>query len=197
MSKLYFIYSPMSSGKTATLLMKAYAFEKNGIPVMCMKPEVDTRDGYGVIKSRVGLERKCYVINKDMEDITILVNEYMADTKETPSWILVDEAQFLTEKQVDWLAWYVDNFNVNVICYGLRTDFQGKLFEGSRRLFEMADSVDELKSTCKCGRKAIINARIDENGRIVTNGEQVEVGGNDRYVTLCRKCYNKLINEQN
>ena len=187
----------MSSGKTATLLMKAYSFEKNGIPVMCMKPEIDTRDGYGVIKSRVGLERKCYVIGKGMEDITVLVNEYMADTKETPSWILVDEAQFLTEKQVGWLAWYVDNFNVNVICYGLRTDFQGKLFDGSRRLFEMADSVDELKSTCKCGRKAIINARIDENGRIVTNGEQVEVGGNDRYVTLCRKCYNKLINQQN
>lgn len=192
MSKLYFEYSPMNSGKTATLLMKAYSFDKNGLAVMCMKPEIDTRDGYGVIKSRIGLERKCYVIGKEINDLYPLVQQYAADNNnQLPSWILIDEAQFLTEKQVDWFAWYVDNMDVNVICYGLRTDFQGKLFEGSKRLFEMADSINELKLTCSCGRKAIINARVDEMGCVVTEGEQVEIGGNERYVSMCRKCYNK------
>lgn len=191
-NKLRFVYSPMNAGKTATLLMRCYSLEKNGIPVMCMKPEIDTRDGYGVIKSRIGIERKCYVIGKGMEDLYPIIQEYAKENdNQMPSWILVDEAQFLTEKQVDWLAWYVDNMKVDVICYGLRTDFQGKLFEGSKRLFEMADSIDEMKITCSCGRKAIINARVDEYGRVITEGEQVEIGGNERYMTMCRKCYNE------
>lgn len=111
-------------------------------------------------------------------------------------WILVDEAQFLTADQVDQLARIVDDFGVNVLCYGLRTDFQSKMFEGSRRLFEIADTIDEVKSTCTCGRKTIINARIDANGNVVTDGDQVEIGGNDKYIALCRHCWYKRRREQ-
>ena len=104
-------------------------------------------------------------------------------------WILIDEAQFLTTAQVDQLARVVDDYGSNVICYGLRTDFQTHLFEGSKRLFEIADSIDEIKSTCSCGRKTIVNARIDKDGNILTDGDQVEIGGNDKYVALCRNCW--------
>ena len=106
-----------------------------------------------------------------------------------PEWMLVDEAQFLTVVQVDQLAKLVDDYGCNVMCFGLRTDFQTKLFPGSRRLFEIADSIEEVKSTCSCGRKTIVNARIDSRGNIITEGEQVEIGGNDRYMSLCRKCW--------
>ncbi len=111
-------------------------------------------------------------------------------------WFLIDEAQFLSEQQVDQLSRVVDDFGCNVICYGLRTDFQSHMFEGSRRLFEIADTIDEIKSTCNCGRKTIINARIDANGNFVQEGAQVEIGGNDRYVAVCRKCWrNKRIEQ--
>jgi thymidine kinase len=106
-----------------------------------------------------------------------------------PEWILIDESQFLSEQQVDELARVVDDFGCNVMCYGLRTDFQSRLFEGSRRLFEIADSIDEVKSTCTCGRKTIVNARIDSKGDIITEGAQVEIGGNDKYMAVCRKCW--------
>lgn len=118
-----------------------------------------------------------------------IVEEIIATGGTRPEWILIDEAQFLTVDQVDQLARVVDDFGCNVICYGLRTDFKTHLFEGSRRLFEIADSIDEIKSTCSCGRKTIVNARIDGRGNIVTEGEQVEIGGNDRYVSVCRKCW--------
>jgi thymidine kinase len=111
-----------------------------------------------------------------------------------PEWILIDEAQFLSARQVDELAAVVDDFGANVVCYGLRTDFQSHLFEGSRRLFEIADTIDEVKSTCTCGRKTIVNARMDSNGDIITEGAQVEIGGNERYMAVCRKCWrNKRI----
>ena len=105
------------------------------------------------------------------------------------AWVLVDEAQFLTKEQVDQLARVVDDYGVNVVCYGLRTDFQSHVFEGSLRLFELADTIDEIKSTCSCGRKTIINARIDSNGDVVSDGNQVEIGGDDKYVALCRRCW--------
>lgn len=110
-------------------------------------------------------------------------------TLEVKAWVLVDEAQFLSKAQVDQLARIVDDYGVNVICYGLRTDFQSHVFEGSLRLFELADTIDEIKSTCSCGRKTIINARIDANGDVVTDGDQVEIGGDDKYVALCRRCW--------
>ena len=104
-------------------------------------------------------------------------------------WVLIDESQFLTAEQVDQLAQVVDDYGVNVMCYGLRTDFQTHLFEGSRRLFELADTIDEIKSTCTCGRKTIVNARIDRNGDVILDGEQVEIGGDDKYMAMCRRCY--------
>lgn len=181
----------MGAAKSATLLMKAYAFEKNNIPVILMKPATDTRDGYGIIKSRVGLEHKCYMIDGATFNIW---DEYICDywrkhNNTWPKWILVDEAQFLHPCYVDTLAQIVDTNDINVICYGLRSDFRGNLFPGSKRLFELADSIEEIKLTCKCGRKAIINARVDENGNVIPDGPQVEIEGNTRYVSMCRKCY--------
>lgn len=179
----------MGSAKTALLLTTAYNFEERGMGYLCMKPVIDTRDRKNVIRSRIGIERECAWIYPDT-DLFRLVCEIMTSSAEPkPEWILVDEAQFLTARQVDELARVVDELSVNVICYGLRTDFKTNLFEGSRRLFEIADTIDEIKSTCNCGRKTIVNARIDSNGEILTEGEQVEIGGNDKYIAVCRNCW--------
>lgn len=191
--KLYFRYGTMGSAKTAMLLTSAYNFEERGISYMCMKPVIDTRDNKNVIRSRIGIERACSWIYADT-NLYMEIRELLERGEELPEWILVDEAQFLTPEQVDQLAAVVDDFGCNVICYGLRTDFRSHLFDGSRRLFEIADTIDEVKSTCNCGRKTIVNARIDSNGEMLTEGEQVEIGGNDRYMAVCRKCWrNKKI----
>lgn len=186
--KLYFRYGTMGSAKTAMLLTTAYNFEERGMAYKCMKPVVDTRDAKNVIRSRIGIERECAWIYPETDLYRMMKNDVLAETP-SPEWILVDEAQFLTARQVDQLAAVVDDFGCNVICYGLRTDFRTNMFEGSRRLFEIADTIDEVKSTCSCGRKTIVNARIDRNGQIITRGEQVEIGGNDRYMAVCRKCW--------
>lgn len=183
----------MGSAKTAMLLTTAYNFEERGMAYMCLKPVVDTREKKNVIRSRIGIERECKWIYPET-DLYDMVKEMFEQTLNVPDWILVDEAQFLSADQVDQLARVVDDYGCNVICYGLRTDFKTHLFEGSRRLFEIADSIEEVKSTCNCGRKTIVNARIDGNGEIITEGEQVEIGGNDRYIAVCRKCWrNKKI----
>ncbi|MDE5842769.1 MAG: thymidine kinase [Muribaculaceae bacterium] len=188
-AKLYFRYGTMGSAKTAMLLTTAYNFEERGLKYLCMKPVVDTRDKKNVIRSRIGIERECRWIYADTNLYAEIRELLDADLQGAPNWLLVDEAQFLSREHVDQLAAIVDDFAINVVCYGLRTDFQGNLFEGSRRLFEMADTIDEVKSTCTCGRKTIMNARIDSRGEIITEGEQVEIGGNDRYVACCRKCW--------
>ena len=191
--KLYFRYGTMGSAKTAMLLTTAYNFEERGMAYLCLKPVVDTREKKNVIRSRIGIERECKWIYPET-DLYDMVKVIFEQTLSVPDWILVDEAQFLSETQVDQLARVVDDYGCNIICYGLRTDFQTRLFEGSRRLFEIADSIEEVKSTCNCGRKTIVNARIDGNGEIITEGEQVEIGGNDRYIAVCRKCWrNKRI----
>ena len=191
--KLYFRYGTMGSAKTALLLTTAYNFEERGLAYLCMKPVVDTREHRNVIHSRIGIERECKWIYADT-NLYLLVKTIFEETLDVPCWILVDEAQFLTAEQVDQLAQVVDDFGCNVVCYGLRTDFRTPRFEGSRRLFEIADSIDEVKSTCTCGRKTIVNARTDSRGQIVTEGEQVEIGGNERYMAVCRKCWrNKRI----
>ncbi|MDE5652296.1 MAG: thymidine kinase [Muribaculaceae bacterium] len=188
-AKLYFRYGTMGSAKTAMLLTTAYNFEERGLKYLCMKPIVDTREKASVIRSRIGIERECRWILND-SDLYLEIKSLLAESPaDAPNWILVDEAQFLSAVQVDQLAAIVDDFAINVICYGLRTDFQGNLFEGARRLFEMADTIDEVKSTCTCGRKTIMNARIDADGKIITEGEQVMIGGNERYVACCRKCW--------
>lgn len=200
MAKLYMIFAPMNTGKSAYLLMKAHSFLENNTPILCIKPAIDDRDGEGVIKSRVGLEMKCLAIDAD-DDITGIITEYNANMQAiglpTPKWILCDESQFLTEEQVEQLSYIVDNFNINVMCYGLRNDFTGHLFPGSKRLFELADNIEEIKLSCACGRKAIINARFNEDGEIVTDGEQIQVGGNDMYKPVCRKCYHDMVNHKN
>lgn len=193
--KLYFRYGTMGSAKTALLLTTAYNFEERGMRYVCFKPVVDTRESTNVIRSRIGIERECRWIYHDT-DLYEMARQMCEEDKAVTDWILVDEAQFLTADQVDQLARVVDDFGSNVICYGLRTDFRSNLFEGSRRLFEIADTIDEIKSTCTCGRKTIINARIDRNGDFVEEGEQVEIGGDERYMAVCRKCWrNKRIEQ--
>ena len=193
--KLYFRYGTMGSAKTALLLTQAYNFEERGLRYICLKPAIDTRETSNVIRSRIGIERECRWIMPDT-DIYMLAQELFEEEMTVIDWLLVDEAQFLSAEQVDQLARIVDDYGSNVICYGLRTDFKSHLFEGSRRLFELADSIDEIKSTCNCGRKTIINARIDSHGDFVEEGAQVEIGGDDRYIAVCRKCWrNKRIEQ--
>lgn len=184
----------MGSAKTALLLTTAYNFEERKIAYRCMKPVVDTRDNKNVIRSRIGIERECSWIYPDT-NLYEMVLSMGADT-DRPEWVLVDEAQFLSADQVDQLARVVDEFGINVICYGLRTDFRTHLFEGSKRLLEIADTIDEIKSTCTCGRKTIVNARVNSLGEIITEGEVVEIGGNERYIAVCRNCWrNKRIEQ--
>lgn len=186
--KLYFRYGTMGSAKTALLLTQAYNFEERNMTYACLKPIVDTREKDCVIRSRIGIERRCRWIYADT-DLYLMAQEMFEQTMSVIDWFLIDEAQFLTVEQVDQLARIVDDYGSNVVCYGLRTDFRTRLFEGSRRLFEIADSIDEIKSTCSCGRKTIVNARLDSAGDFVTEGDQVEIGGDDRYIAVCRKCW--------
>lgn len=197
--KLRFIYGSMASGKSLKLLSTAYNLEEKNIQIMVLKPSLDTRDGEGIIRSRAGLERKCVKIDKDV-NLYKAIKAYknaLASQFEILRWVIIDEAQFLTEEQVDQLSDAVDFLDVDVMCFGLRTDFQSHLFEGSKRLFEIADEIEEIKSTCECGeRKTSINARFDESGEIVTEGSQVEIGGNERYKAICRKCWKNKIREK-
>lgn len=196
MSKLYFIQSPMNGSKSALLLMKAHSFEERGIPFVCMKPSIDNREGVDFIYSRVGIKRECITIDPD-DNIFNIVNDIIALIDKANAkllqWILVDECQFFTAKQIEQLTKIVDDLGINVMCYGLRTDFNTHLFEGSKRLLELADDIDEIKISCSCGRKAIINARVNDDGYVITDGEQILIGGNDRYIPLCRKCYSDAI----
>lgn len=198
MCKLYFKYSPMNSGKSGMLLMQAHQFEERGIPFLCLKSIIDTRDGEDVIVSRVGIKRECISIDVN-DNIYDLIYNYMANAilegMEKPLWVLVDECQFLSKEQVDQLAMIVDKLSINVMCYGLRTDFTTNLFEGSKRLMELADSIEEVKTLCHCGNKAIVNARFN-NGELVTEGDQIVIGGNDMYTSICRKCYFELLEKK-
>ena len=196
--KLRFIYSVMNSGKSLRLLATANDFDEKRIPILLMKPSIDTRDGDGIIKSRAGLERNCIMIEPDI-NIFKAVNDFshirMAEQSKPIKWIFIDECQFLTEAQVDQLSEIVDTLDINVTCYGLRTDFKSKLFPASKRLFELADEIEEIKTMCECGKKASINARFDPNGNIITEGNQIIVGGDDMYKAICRKCWKNLIKE--
>ncbi len=195
--KLYFRYGTMGSAKTAMLLTSAYNFEERGMAYRCFKPVTDTRDKKNVIRSRIGIERVCSWIYPET-NMYEEISQHPCDDGSLPGWILIDEAQFLSAEQVDQLAAVVDEYGINVVCYGLRTDFRTHLFEGSKRLLEIADTIDEIKSTCTCGRKTIVNARVNSLGEIITEGEVVEIGGNDRYIAVCRKCWrNKRVEQSN
>lgn len=192
-AKLYYFYGTMNCGKSMILLAKAYNFQERDIPFLIIKSRIDTRDGKDIIHSRSLGDRECVGVDPK-DNVLKVVETEMLQQQKNFKWVLVDEAQFLTEKQVDELTEIVDKHNINVMCYGLRTDFKTHLFPGSKRLFEVADTIEELKSTCSCGAKNIYNARIDMYGEIVLEGKQVEVGGEDKYMSMCRKCYkNKKI----
>ena len=186
-SKIIFYHAPMNSGKSAQLQMKAHNYDERGLSYVILKSSIDTRDSEGVIHSRPLGDVKCTIISTKDNVFTVVSN--IIEKRGKIKYVLVDEAQFLTEEQVDQLTDVVDYLNINVICYGLRTDFKTKLFPGSKRLFEVADAIEEIKSTCSCGEKNLYNARIDSNGNVITEGEQVEVGGEDKYLAMCRKCY--------
>lgn len=196
--KLTFKYGSMSSGKSGLLLMQANQFEESGIPFICLKSALDTRDGEDIIYSRVGISRPCITVgtSDDLYELMVSISDE-SELRDIPSpkWVLVDEAQFLSGEQVEQLGMVVDNLNINVMCYGLRTDFLSHMFEGSKRLMELADDIDEIKTSCSCGGKAIINARF-HNGEITTEGEQIMIGGNESYVPLCRKCYFEAIKRE-
>lgn len=189
MAKLYFKYGSMGSSKTAQALITKYNYEENGMRVWLVKPAADNRDGEVVLRSRVGLEAVAEVVPPEA-DICELFRQ-----RERTDVIIVDECQFMTAAQIDQLRDIVDTANIPVLCFGLRTDFQSKLFDGSRRLFEVADTITEIKAICDCGAKATTNARLDVDGYVVTEGAQLLLGGNDRYLAMCHKCWIRNIRE--
>ena len=192
MAKLYFKYGAMGSSKTAQALITKYNYEENDLKVWLLKPSADVRDGVSILRSRIGLESVVDILAPEAD-----VYRLFADTKkDVCDVIIVDECQFLTPEQIDQLRYIVNDFNVPVMCFGLRTDFQTKLFPGSLRLMEVADTIQEIKTICDCGAKATVNARIDGDGYIVTQGAQVFLGGNDAYIAMCHKCYIKGIREK-
>ena len=187
MAKLYFKYGAMGSSKTAQALITKFNYEERGMNVWLIKPATDDRDGATVIRSRIGLSAEAEVIAPG-DDIRAIF-----DAKGRRDVIIADECQFLTPAQIEALRQIVDEEDIPVLCFGLRTDFQTKLFPGSARLFELADSITEIKTICECGSKATVNARIGPDGRIVTEGEQVLLGGNDAYIAMCHACWRKRI----
>lgn len=187
MAKLYFKYGAMGSSKSATALITKYNYEERGMRVWLLKPSADDRDGALTIKSRIGLAAEAEAIGAQENICQLYYSREKVDV------VIVDECQFLTESQIDQLRELVDEENIPVLCFGLRTDFQTKLFPGSRRLFEVADSITEIKTICGCGSKATVNARIDEDGYVITEGAQVCLGGNDRYIAMCHKCWKRAV----
>jgi len=192
MAKLYFYYSAMNAGKSTTLLQADFNYRERGMETMLFTAAVHDRAGFGIIESRIGLQKKANVFEAGT-DVRTEVEEELA--RRHVHCILVDEAQFLSRAQVLQLASICDELNVPVLAYGLRTDFQGSLFEGSAGLLALADSLVELKAVCECGRKATMNLRVDAEGRAVRQGEQTEIGGNDLYIALCRRHFMERLKE--
>ena len=190
MAKLYFKYGAMGSSKTAQALITKYNYEENDMKVWLIKPSADTRDGAATLRSRIGLEAAVEVIPPEVD----IYARFLGSRIRRCDVIIVDECQFMTEKQIEQLRAIVNEQNVPVLCFGLRTDFLTRLFPGSRRLMELADVIEEIKTMCDCGAKATVNARISD-GYIVTEGAQVVLGGNDSYIAMCHRCYINGIRE--
>lgn len=200
MSKLYFKFGAMASSKTANALMTRFNYEEKGNHVWLIKPDLDNRDDYvdengirvTVVKSRIGLSAVADVVARD-EDI---LRRFASVRDSAPVDVIIcDECQFLTADQVDQLKYIAECCDTPVLCFGLRSDFQTKLFDGSKRLFEIADSITEIKSVCRCGKKAIVNARLNAEGHVVVEGDQIEIGGNDKYEGMCWGCWQQRIQE--
>ena len=184
MAKVYFYYAAMNAGKSTVLLQSSYNYRERGMRTLLFTPSIDTRYGTGRIESRIGLRSGAISLG----GLDNLVARVRADHQSQPvACVLVDEAQFLSPEQVWQLAEVADGLDIPVLCYGLRTDFQGKLFPGSATLLGIADDITELKTICYCGRKATMNLRIDKDGRAAKEGDQVEIGGNNRYIATCRR----------
>ena len=184
MAKLYFSYSAMNAGKSTLLLQASYNYEERGMRTLLMTSSFDDRVGKGVIASRIGLTREAELFNPDLDLFEFLSAQLSAGRIDCT---FVDEAQFLSEAQVWQLARVADELKIPVMCYGLRTDFQGKLFPGSKALLALADDLREIRTICWCGKKATMVVRLDGQGKIIEDGEQIVIGGEDRYVSLCRK----------
>jgi thymidine kinase len=184
MAKVYFYYSAMNAGKSTSLLQSSHNYRERGMSTLLLTPELDQRAGHGIIASRIGLktEAQSFTAGSDLFALAASLQ-----TSSQLSCILVDEAQFLSTSQVRQLCRVADELGIPVLCYGLRTDFQGQLFEGSAALLGWADNLTELKTICHCGRKATMNLRTDAEGQPIRAGDQIEIGGNERYVALCRK----------
>ncbi len=185
MAKLYFKYGAMGSSKTAQALITKYNYEENDMRVWLVKPSADIRDGAEMLRSRIGLQARVEVITPEQN----IYDRFAQSQHGRCDAVIVDECQFLTTQQIDQLRAIVDDFDVPVLCFGLRTDFQTHLFPGSGRLMEIADVIQEIKTMCDCGAKATVNARIDSQGHIITQGAQVVLGGNDSYIAMCHRCY--------
>ncbi len=190
MAKLYFKYGAMGSSKSAQALITKFNYEELGMTVWLIKPSTDTRDGADQIRSRIGLACTAQVITPGQD----VIAAYRAAGRHDV--IIADEAQFFTPEQIEQLRDLVDEEDLPVLCFGLRTDFLTHFFPGAQRLMELADSLTEIKTVCACGRKATVNARLDADGRIVTQGDQVMLGGNDSYQAMCHKCWKEKIREQ-
>lgn len=190
MAQLYFYYSAMNAGKSTTLLQSSFNYKERGMEPQIYTAAIDDRYEVGKVTSRIGLEAPARIFHNDtdlLKDVKDLLLEKKVDC------ILVDESQFLSKQQVDQLTHVVDELNIPVLCYGLRTDFLGELFEGAQYLLAWADKLIELKTVCHCGRKANMVLRTDENGKAIADGDQVQIGGNDRYVSMCRKHYKQAL----
>lgn len=192
MAKLYFKYGAMGSSKTAQALITKYNYEENGLKVWLVKPSADVRDGVDILRSRIGLQAQVTVVPPE-EDI---YRWFQKEKEGACDVIIADECQFLTGPQIDQLRNIVNDYEIPVMCFGLRTDFLTHLFPGSLRLMEVADEIQEIKTICDCGAKATVNARIDGEGHIVTEGAQVMLGGNDAYIAMCNKCWQRGIREK-
>ncbi len=192
MSKVYFYYSAMNAGKSTVLLQSSYNYHERGMRTLLFMPAIDTRTGTGVIRSRIGLEAEALVLQADEN---IFQHVKAAHAAQPVACVLVDEAQFLTRTQVEQCTEIADTLRIPVLCYGLRTDFQAQLFPGSAALLALADNLIELKTICHCGRKATMNLRVATDGRAVKEGAQVEIGGNDRYVAMCRRHYKEALGQ--
>jgi thymidine kinase len=193
MASLFFYYSSMNAGKSTTLLQSSHNYQERGMRTLILTPEVDDRFGQGKVRSRIGLEAKAVLFSKG-EDLLQVAKSKL---EEGPMHcVLVDEAQFLTRDQVSQLCRVVDQLEIPVLAYGIRTDFQGELFEGSRHLLAWADNLAEIKTICHCGRKATMVVRLDAEGKAVKEGAQIEIGGNDRYLSLCRRHFHEMRDEE-
>ncbi|MEO1581921.1 MAG: thymidine kinase [Pseudomonadota bacterium] len=187
MAKLYFYYSSMNAGKSTALLQSSYNYIERGMRTLILTPSLDDRYGAGKVTSRIGIDAQAQIFSRDADLYAMIAQEHVLARV---NCVLIDEAQFLTRDQVFALGRVCDDLGVPVLAYGLRTDFRGEPFEGSRYLLAWADNLKEIKAICHCGKKATMVIRQDADGATVTDGQQVEIGGNDRYVSLCRRHFN-------